>query len=78
MKKYEVGDRVKYNHAFLKNTGSTFEIASMEGTIVEVKGNFANGLLVKIKWDGDTEIRGCLTSNLAKLTKESGLIDPTI
>jgi hypothetical protein len=78
MNTFEVGNRVKYNHAFLKNTGSTFEIASMTGTIVEVKGKFAGGSLVKIKWDGDIEIRGCLTCNLAKLTEKSGLIDPTI
>jgi len=78
MTKFSVDDRVKYNHAFLKNTGSTFEISKLTGTIVEVKEKFANGSLVKIKWDGDTEIRGALISNLAKLTKESGLIDPTI
>ena len=78
MTKFAVGDRVKYNHAFLKNTGSDYEISKMTGTIIEVKGNFGNSSLVKIKWDGDIEIRGCLTCNLAKLTKESGLIDPTI
>jgi len=76
--KFSVDDRVKYNHAFLKNTGGDYEISKLTGTIVEVKGNFANGSLVKIKWDGDTEIRGALTCNLAKLTKESGLIDSTI
>ena len=78
MTKFEVGNRVKYNHTFLKNTGGDYEMSKMTGTIVEVKGNFGNSSLVKIQWDGDIEIRGCLTCNLAKLTEKSGLIDPTI
>lgn len=78
MTKFSVGDRVKYNHAFLKNIGGDYATSAMIGTIVEVKGNFANGSLVKIQWDGYTEICGCLTCNLARLTEKSGLIDSTV
>ena len=76
--KFEIGDRVKYNHRFLKSIGGDYETSKMMGTVKEIKGKFGKGILLKIIWDGDTEIRGTLDINLAKYTEKSGLIDNTI
>ena len=76
--KFEIGDRVKYNHRFLKSIGGDYEASKMMGTVKEIKGKFGNGILLKIKWDGNDEIYGCLDINLAKYTEKSGLIDNTI
>ena len=37
MNKFNLGDMVQYNHAFLKNTGSYFEVADMKGKITGEK-----------------------------------------
>lgn len=69
----KIGDRVQYNHAFLKNIGAGFGIASMQGTIKAIVGNISKDKhMVTVAWQfGPTNT--VLTSNLCRVG-----IDPTI
>ena len=70
MKKYEfkIGDRVQYNHNFLKSITADYDTGIMKGTVQQVTNiGRANNVLVKILWDGDTEIHSALVSNLCRI-----------
>lgn len=70
-----VGQRVAYAAKFLRSIGADKDIADMRGHIVEVKGAFAGDTLVKVLWEGESEVRGTLAANLSLAEKGSPVQD---
>jgi hypothetical protein len=64
---YKSGDRVAYNHSFLKAVQGDKEIASMRGTVVTCKVLRPNLSLVTVNWDG-AEVKKSMSTNLCKVT----------
>lgn len=65
---FSFGEKVRYSHAFLKSIGADLEIASMKGTVISIVPiHGGNNTLVKVLWDGETEAKGCLASNLSHM-----------
>jgi hypothetical protein len=46
---FNPGDRIAYTRAFVKSTGSCYEMAQRRGTFVEMDGIFAF-----VRWDDET------------------------
>jgi hypothetical protein len=66
--KFQIGERVRYSHAFLKSTGSDLEISRMIGTVQKIFPiQSTKNSLIKVLWDGETEAKGCLASNLSHM-----------
>ncbi len=60
----KVGDRVQYSSPFVRSCGCSKEIADLRGTIIEVKKKVGKSYHVKLQWDDEDELRGCLSENL--------------
>lgn len=69
MSKFAVGDRVAFSAGFLASTYADKEIRKMRGTVVEIKRDAKSRYpdLLKILWDGETDPRGSLASNIRKV-----------
>jgi len=66
--KFKIGDRVQFNHNFLKYTMSDKDIADMKGTVNDIVHMvYSKKWLVYVLWDGEDEIKGSLESNLCKI-----------
>jgi hypothetical protein len=65
---------VKYNHKFLKSTGADAEIANMSGVIKSGREIKKGLYLYKVLWAGESEVKGVLSSNLARI-KDGLLLD---
>ena len=66
-------DIVKFNHKYLSAIQAPKDISDMEGRIVEVVRQIKPKLFyVKVLWNGESEVKGCLSSNLAVV--RSGLL----
>lgn len=66
----KVNDRVCYSHNFLKSIQADKDIADMRGTITQVVRQLSPGLFyVKLQWDGQEEITGAISKNLAPIRK---------
>jgi hypothetical protein len=74
-----VGDRVKYNHAFLNRmlgAEDCADVAAMVGTVVEYKRDNGNGShYVKVQWDGEEDEgpKGCLSVNICRVGQDGTL-----
>lgn len=71
---YKSGDRVAYNHSFLKSVQADRDIADMRGTVVMTKELRPGLSLVTVNWDG-YEIKRCMSTNLCRVTDM--ILDPT-
>jgi hypothetical protein len=60
------GDRVAYTRAFVRNTGSMYEMAQMRGTVESV-APFSEYVLCKVRWDGEDEAMGVLACNICRI-----------
>ena len=66
--KFKIGDRVQYNHNFLKSTMADKDIADMKGYVKDIVYiTSPKKYLIRILWDGEGEAAGCLESNLCKI-----------
>ena len=66
--KFKIGDRVQFNHNFLKYTMSDKDIADMKGTVNDIVHMvYSKKWLVRVLWNGEGEMAGCLESNLCKI-----------
>ena len=66
--KFKIGDRVQYNHRFLKSIMANKYIADMKGTVNDIVYMVSSKKwLVRVLWDGEGEAAGCLESNLCKI-----------
>ena len=70
MIKYNVGDKVQYNHAFLRNTGSDINIANMKGSITGSK-NLAGKTFVYVLWNDEKQPKLVNPSNLCHIGRDS-------
>lgn len=62
------GNKVKYNHAFLKSIGADYDTSIITGIVQSIKPLPNNkNYLVKVLWQGENEVKGCLTNNLTKM-----------
>ena len=66
--KFKIGDRVQYNHKFLKSTMADKDIADMKGFVKDIKHLFSsNTYIIQILWDGEKELKNSLESKLCKI-----------
>jgi len=65
--KPQVGQRVRYSHAWLKSVGAYDDLGWIRATITYVGKKIGKGYYVKMLLDGDTEPIGCLSSNLTQI-----------
>jgi hypothetical protein len=65
---FAVGERVAYAASFLKKISADRQTAQMRGTVVSSPDEF-RGIpkVVKVKWDGENEVRGALAQNIARV-----------
>lgn len=74
---FTTGTRVKYNHKYLKSIQADSSIAGMTGTVKKVVREIKTGLYyLKVLWDDESEEKGVLSSNIAKI-KDGLLLDTT-
>jgi len=58
---FKIGEKVRYSHAFIKSIGADYETANITGIVQELKYHpQMKKTIVKVLWEGDTEIRGSL------------------
>lgn len=72
----KTGDKVTYNHKFVKSAQLPPELANRRGTVTEVKGLKPTLQYVRVLWDDDGQVTGCLSSNLARI-KDGTILDVT-
>jgi len=70
MNKFNPGDKVQYNHAFLRNTGSDLDIASMKGSITRSK-TLAGKTFVYVLWDWEDQPKLVNPNNLCHIGRDS-------
>ena len=70
MNKFNPGDNVQYNHAFLRNTGNYFEVADMKGKITGEK-IYSGKTFVYVLWDGEDQPGLVNPSNLCHIGRDS-------
>lgn len=69
----KVGDTVMMSRGWIKSTSAGYGIAKSQGQVVKMEP-LGSRLLVSVKWD-DGSTRKVIDANLAKVTKEKGVID---
>ena len=74
MKTATVGMRVAHSAQFLRQVGAGYDIASLRGHVIEVKGEFAKSTLVRIRWE-DGQESSALTCNLSRAEKGHAVQD---
>ena len=66
-------DIVKFNHKYLSAIQAPKDISDMQGQVIEVVRQIKPKVFyVKVLWGGESEVKGCLSSNLAVV--RSGLL----
>ena len=71
----KVNDTVKFSHRYLTTIGADKSISDMQGIVKEIVRQLKPGLLyVRVLWQDETELKGCLSSNLARV-KDGLLLD---
>ena len=70
MNKFNPGDNVQYNHAFLRNTEQDYDVAGMKGNITGSK-SLAGKTFVYVLWDGEDQPKLVNPSNLCHIGRDS-------
>jgi hypothetical protein len=70
MIKYNVGDKVQYNHNFLRNTGGDIDIANMKGKVTGLKP-VAGKTFVYVLWSDEDQPKLVNPSNLCHVGRDS-------
>jgi len=73
---FEVGQRVAYNHRFLKQIAAGYDIASLRGT-VEDTFSFSGRPAAKVRWQDEEDTHSVLFSNLCRAPSSGPILDPT-
>lgn len=65
---FQINERVRYSHAFLKSICADYDTSILTGIVKQiVEYPKIKKTVVKVLWNGDSEISSCLSSNLAHL-----------
>jgi hypothetical protein len=70
MNKFNPGDKIQYNHAFLRNTGSDYDIANMKGNITGSK-ILGGKTFVYVLWNDEDQPKLVNPSNLCHIGRDS-------
>ena len=66
--RFKIGDRVQYNHAFLKSIQADKEIADLKGTVKDVVyRNISKVYFIRVLWDGENDLRTSGEKTLCKI-----------